>query len=372
MIRMSDIVKTMETIAPIRLAAEWDNVGLLLGLPDDPADRVLLTIDLTDAVLDEAIAKQVRAIIAYHPPIFQPLRAVANHSPRERLLLKTLRAGLAVYSPHTALDAAPDGLADWLARAFGSGDIRALKPHAELPRSEATKVVTFCPADVVDRLRNALASVGAGRIGAYEQCSFELAGAGTFFATDDATPTVGGKGRLERVQEVRLEMVCPRRSLALAMTTIRQFHPYQEPPIEIHALEPRPDRSSGEGRRIVLDRAVTLKTLASRIKEALGVARVKVATAPEIDKVQTIGVCAGSGVDLLDEAIAEGCQLFLTGEMRHHEVLSATSRGCAVMLAGHTNTERGFLPRLRDRLAASLPNGEFLVSRADRDPFESM
>lgn len=370
--KMADLVRVMESIAPRRFAAEWDNVGLLLGTREDDARRVLLTIDLTDAVLNEAIAQKATAIIAYHPPIFVPLKSLADGSARERLLLRAARAGLAVYSPHTALDAAPDGLTDWLARAFGSGDIRALHAHAELPDNEATKVITFCPKDDVDRLRNALASIGAGRIGAYEQCSFELAGTGTFFATDEASPAVGGKGHLERVAEVRLEMVCPQRSLALAMTAIRQFHPYEEPPIEIHALSPRPDRSTGEGRRIVLDRAVTMKTLASRMKEALGVPRVKVAAAPGMEKIQTIGVCAGSGVSLLDEAIADGCELFFTGEMRHHEVLSATARGCAIMLAGHTNTERGYLPILRDRLAEHLPKAEFIVSKADRDPFEAM
>ena len=364
-----DVIAAMEQIAPPELAESWDNVGLLVGSADWPVERLLLTIDLTEAVLDEAIRTGASMIIAYHPPIFDPLRSITDGEVKQRIILNAIRHSIAIYTPHTALDAATDGVNDWLADALGQGDRRALAAHPELPASEEMKVVTFCPADTVERVRHALASVGAGKIGDYEQCSFEIVGEGTFFGTESTNPAVGEAERFERVPEVRLEMVCPRRSLALAVTAIRQFHPYEEPAIEIYALQPRPMRAVGQGRRVVLDTPVPLSTILLRLKRKLGLKRLRVAKASATPKkYDTLGVCAGSGGSLLDSAVNQGCEVFLTGEMRHHDVLSATGRGCCVILAGHTNTERGYLPILRDRLAGLLGELPMDFSASDVDP----
>jgi dinuclear metal center YbgI/SA1388 family protein len=393
---IADLVRSLESIAPLRLAASWDNAGLLLGDAQWPLRRALLTIDLTGLVLDEAIESKADAIIAYHPPLFEPIKSITASDPRSAILLRSAREGIAIYSPHTALDAAEGGLNDWLAamltgetsaalpgRGSGSGsstnpphasaDIRALQSHEELPSTEETKIITFCPQDAADRLRSALASVGAGRIGDYSVCSFEMPGSGTFLGGDSTNPTLGERGRLERVNEVRLEMVCPKRSLALAVIAIRQFHPYEEPPIEIHPLLPRPQRHVGQGRRIVLDKAVPLRAILDRIRKGLGRSRLQVAEGRDAPaKYQTIGLCAGAGGSLANEAIRDGCRMFFTGEMRHHDILDATARGCTIVLAGHTNTERGYLKILRTRLSALVPNVAFIVSKKDADPLKVM
>jgi len=369
----ASLSRALEQIAPIALAEPWDNVGLLIGERDWPADRILIAIDLTDAVLQEAIEARVNAIVAYHPPIFHALTRLSDASPEARRALRIAAAHIAVHSPHTALDAAPDGLNDWLARGFGSGDVRALTATQSIPASEECKVVTFVPRKSVEAVRNGLASIGAGRIGKYKLCSFELEGRGTFFGGEGSSPAVGAAGQLEHADEVRLEMVCPKAALGLAMQAIREFHPYEEPPIEFYEQLPRPNRASGSGRRIVLDKPATLATIATRIKKHLGVTKLKVADGHHhSDTYKTIGLCAGAGAELLDAAIAQGCELFFTGELRHHEALAAGARGCAIMLAGHTNTERGYLAILRDRLAALMPGATVTVSEADRDPFQLM
>jgi hypothetical protein len=206
------------------------------------------------------------------------------------------------------------------------------------------KIVTFCPPEATERIRDGLAATGAGRIGGYERCSFEIPGTGTFFGGESTQPAVGGRGRLERVAETRLEMVCSRRALPLAIEALRRFHPYEEPPVEIHPLEPR----------------------------HFGVTAVSIAL-PDGAAAEhgTIGFCAGAGEGLLDAAIAEGCTLFVTGEMRHHEVLSALARGCGVLLAGHTNTERGYLPILAERLRNEVTGLDAVISRLDRDPLRA-
>jgi len=366
---VTHVIEALESIAPLEGAAEWDNVGLLIGSGTWPADVVMLTIDLTEAVLMEAVEAGAQMVVSYHPPIFEPLRALTDRTPKESIVLEAAHRGIAVHSPHTALDAAPGGVNDWIAAGLGAGDVRSLEVHPSLPESQQCKLVTFCPAEAVDQLRKALAAIGAGRIGPYELCSFEIAGTGTFLGGPGTSPAVGRSGRLERVDEIRLEMVCPAASLALAVTTLRLCHPYEEPPIEIYGLQPRPERGRGHGRKIVLDAKVPLRTLIERAKQRLGVDRLRVAVSPKAPRQYgTIGLCAGAGGGLLESAIDQGCELFLTGEMRHHDVLAARSRGCTIMLAGHTNTERGYLKVLRRRLAKALPSISVSVSRRDGNP----
>jgi dinuclear metal center YbgI/SA1388 family protein len=370
---VQDVTNVLETIAPLRYAAEWDNVGLLIGSPRWRADHVLLTIDLTEEVLAEAADNGVKMVVAYHPPIFEPLNTLTDATVRQAIVLEAARAGIAVYTPHTALDAAPGGVTDWLARGLGSGDARALEPYESLPQSEQCKIVTFCPAEAVDPIRAGLATVGAGRIGNYQLCSFELRGTGTFFGDETTNPAVGERDALQRVDEVRLEMVCGKNNLALAVMTLREFHPYEEPAIEVYQLLPRPNRRVGHGGRVVLDQRVDIETLVERVKACLGVNRIGIAPGRDAPEAyQIIGLCPGAGGSFLDAAIEQGCELFFTGEMRHHDVLAAQARGCTIMLAGHTNTERGYLPLLRDRMAQALPGCTISVAQADINPLRFM
>lgn len=374
---VQNIIDAMESIAPLRFAAEWDNVGLLIGSRNWSAQSVLLTIDLTEAVLEEAVSAGAQMVIAYHPPIFQAIKAVTDDPGGSVVALKAARAGVAVFSPHTALDAAPEGVNDWLAHglmpATSRGDVRALEITSDLPESEQCKIITFAPAEAVEQIRNGLAAVGAGRIGDYQLCSFEITGQGTFLGGESTIPTVGRRGQLERVHEVRLEMVCPKAALGLAVMALKQFHPYEEPPIEIYQLMPRPLRNTGQGRRVVFDQPVSVRSILQRLKEHLDVRHVQVAMGHKAPKrVTMVGLCAGAGGSLCPTAVSQGCRAFITGEMRHHDVLAAQARGCTVVLAGHTNTERGYLRTLCDRLVKSLPDVEFQVSRRDRDPLRVM
>ncbi|MDA1027235.1 MAG: Nif3-like dinuclear metal center hexameric protein, partial [Planctomycetota bacterium] len=164
----------MQRIAPVQLAEDWDNVGLLVGSTGDLARRVLLCIDLTEAVLDEAVRKKIDAIVAYHPPIFSPRKTITNADAGGRILLRAIASGIAIHSPHTAADAAPNGVNDWLADGVGDGERRALIPAEELPASEKIKIITYGPRESVDPIRQGLAAIGAGIIGEYEFCSIEL------------------------------------------------------------------------------------------------------------------------------------------------------------------------------------------------------
>ncbi len=366
--RMQDIMDAMQAIAPLEYAEEWDNVGLLLGKRDAPARRVMLTIDLTEDVMAEAIQKSTQAVISYHPVLFKATKRITDQDPMGRLLLLALHHDMAVYSPHTALDAIAGGVTDWLADCVGSGYRRPLVPTEMIPVSRNVKLVTFVPAADVDRLRDALASAGGGRIGDYSHCTFGILGEGTFWGREGATnPSVGQSGSLQRVEEVRMEMVCPAKALPALIATLRHFHPYEEPAFDLIPLRPIPVENTGSGRKIVLDQPVSVETIAHRVKEHLGIPALKATDPSKV--VSKVAVIPGSGADFLETVIQEECDLFLTGEMTHHQALSAELRGCSVILTGHTNSERGYLPFLRDRLLKALPNLEIEISRMDRSRF---
>jgi dinuclear metal center YbgI/SA1388 family protein len=378
---LQTLIDALERIAPLELASDWDNVGLLLGSREDELrGPVLLTIDFTGAVLHEAAQHNAGAVVAYHPPIFSPIKRLTGDDQVQRTLLRAARQGLAIYSPHTALDAAPDAMSDWLADGLletpanrrSDADRKALIPRESVAKGAEVKIVTFVPAEKAAAVRDALASAGAGRIGQYEVCSFSAPGTGTFLGTQGAHPAVGRVGRLEQVSELRLEMVCAKAALALAIETLRHFHPYEEPAIDVYPLAPQPVRGAGPGRRLVLDRPATPVQLAERLKRHLKIERIKVASPDDTKAVTHVGVCPGAGASLVDAARAQGCSVFVTGEMKHHEVLAAVRSGMSVILAGHTNTERGYLPVLGQRLETEIPGLRCVVSTADRDPLRNV
>jgi len=365
-----ELVQTMESIAPTAHAAEWDNAGLLVGDSGWPSHTVLLTIDLTMDVLHEAEQAEADAVIAYHPPIFSGLKRLVADDPASAVVLRAAASRIALYSPHTALDAAPGGMTDWLAEGVGSGTVSPIEHATELGSHEHCKVVTYVPVEAVDAVRAAMGDAGAGTIGDYTHCSTSIENEGTFIGGTGSTPAVGSSGQLERVNERRLMMVSSNRGLAAVLAALRSAHPYEEPPVHVIPLADRPMHDTGVGRCLCLSEPKSTADVVASLKSHLGVSTLRVAEgrgAPE--RHEHVGLCPGAGGSLLDAAAARGCTLFVTGEMRHHDVLAAVDRGITVILAGHTNTERGYLPLLRDRLAEAMPGCAFTVSSRDRTPW---
>jgi dinuclear metal center YbgI/SA1388 family protein len=370
---LSSVVRLLEDLAPLRFAEPWDNVGLLLepaGASELPITRALLTIDLTSAVLDEAERLSAALVVAYHPPLFKPLARVRMSQPGEHVVARALSRGISVYSPHTALDAAPRGVNDWLAEALGPGESAPLvQSYAAEPTAEL-KLVVFVPRENADALRHALADAGAGIIGNYSECSFHLEGTGTFLGNEASNPVVGKAGELERAPEVRLEMVCPRRALPAISRALYATHPYEEPAWDLYPLHDKPKAGTGIGRGVRLAEGQSLTDAVAKIKAHLGLSAVRLAASERHrrgEKIQTLAVCAGSGGAVFEKA--PGFDLYLTGELRHHDVLAMNARGASVVLCDHTNTERGYLPRFKERLDAAAGGAlEVVVSTADREP----
>lgn len=357
---LSDILQTLEAVAPTRNAEAWDNVGLLVGDPKQTVQKILLTIDLTAAVAREAEVEGCDLIVAYHPPIFEPLKRVTAGS----VVFDLMRRGAAVYSPHTALDVADGGTNDMLADAIGLTDRRPLRAAT---KAAHYKLVTFAPSQAVESLSRALFDAGAGRIGKYSSCSFRSSGVGTFFGEEGTDPAIGQSGQLEQVDEVRLETVVPIASLPRVLDALRSAHPYEEPAFDLVQLAAAPG-GAGQGRIGVMSPGAARGELLARIKRELQIDHLLVA-GPTEGLVHTAAVCAGACGDHLNDAIAQKADLYLTGEMRHHDALKAAAAGLTVVCTLHSNSERAVLRRLRARLSQDFPGVATMLSQADRDPF---
>jgi len=363
-VKLQELTDALEQIAPTRFAESWDNVGLLVGDPEQPVSRALLTIDYTAEVACEAAGAKADAIIAYHPPIFSALKRVTS-SGTSSAIFDAIRRGVAIYSPHTALDVADGGTNDVLADVLAMIDRSPLK----LVETKATqyKLVTFVPAEHVEKVSAALFAAGAGRIGDYSSCSFQTRGTGTFFGEEGTKPAVGSAGKLERADEIRIETVVPIAKIESVIRALRQSHPYEEPAFDLNQLAAPPE-AIGIGRIGKLPGEATADMLINRIKRELDIRHVLVA-GDVTRSVRRAAVCAGSCGDLLDEVIAQKCDFYLTGEMRHHDALKAAARGVTVVCALHSNTERIALKRLQERLKQALPDLPTTLSHTDRDPF---
>jgi dinuclear metal center YbgI/SA1388 family protein len=357
--KLDALLPVLEEIAPVRYAADWDNVGLLAGDPSQPIHKVLLTIDYTTAVADEARREGCDVVFAYHPPVFRPVKRVVAGS----LLYDAIRRGVALYSPHTALDVAEGGTNDMLADALGMMERAPLR--AAEAKASSVKLVVFVPEENVAAVSQAMFDAGAGRIGAYSSCSFRSAGTGTFFGEEGANPAVGERGKLEEVAELRVETVVPLARVAEVVTAMRAAHPYEEPAFDLVSLVAAPS-GLGMGRVGAVPR-VSRGELFRRVKAALGVEHLLVAGPTEGD-VERAAACAGSCGDLFEDAIRKKADVYLTGEMRHHDVLRAAEAGMTVICARHSASERAVLSRVAARIAARIPDLPVVVSREDRDP----
>jgi dinuclear metal center YbgI/SA1388 family protein len=354
----------MDAIAPVKLAQKWDHVGLVCGDQGDRVRRVLLCIDLTQAVVDEAFARQCELVMAYHPPLFKPITALTRRTTgTESCVFQCIRKGVAVYSTHAALDAADGGTNDVLAGLAG-----VLKPapleYVDTPTRAEYKFVTFVPDEALPRVSEALFKAGAGLIGNYSNCSFRSHGQGTFLGGDATNPAVGRQGHLETVDEFRLECVVRDSELAYVVAALRSAHPYEEPAFDIYPLKPPPTDGMG---RVGWLKKTKLGKLAAHLKRVTEASCVQI-VGEQDNLVSRAIIVAGSAGSMPFAIPPERGDVIITGEMRHHDSLTVLRRDTGAILLGHWASERPVLKPLASRLVSALPSIKVLISECDRDP----
>jgi dinuclear metal center YbgI/SA1388 family protein len=344
LVRAAQITEAVERIAPIALAEEWDNCGLQVGDPEAEVNRVLVALTPLPEIFDEAQEKGAEFLLFHHPLIFDPLKSVVTSSYPGGLLATAIRSGLAVYAAHTSYDAAPAGVSAALARTLSlGGPLRVLSPRGAL-----RKLVVFVPEENVDAVAEALAEVGAGVIGDYTECTFRTQGTGTFRGGDETNPYLGEKGRLEQVEEVRMETVVPAHSVDRAVKAATAAHPYEEMALDVYPVEGTPE-GCGYGRLGTLPERLSAEELSEHVSGSLGFPSRLVADPGR--RIETVAVLGGSGGSFIPEAAASGAHAYVTGDVDYHDALLAESLGLTVIDAGHAATELSSLEPLALRLA---------------------
>ncbi len=330
-----DIIDIIEAAAPPCMAEKWDNTGLQLGHPDKQVKKVMVAIDLLEEVAREAVEKQVDMIVTHHPFILKPVKSIREDHFTGKVASMLIRNGISLYCAHTNLDIAPGGINDMLAEKLELGDTRVL---AETVKEYYNKIVVYVPAGHEDRVRDAMADAGAGWIGNYSHCTFQTQGTGTFKPADGTNPYIGTRGILEKVEEYRLETIVPREITSRVIDAVKDVHPYEEVAYDIFRLENRRE-GFGLGRIGVLDKEMSLKEFAGRVKELLGLEYVTVSG--DLNKaISKVALCGGSGGSLIQQAVARGADVYVTGDIKYHQAHQALSLDMAIVDAGHYGTEK--------------------------------
>ncbi|KAL8594512.1 hypothetical protein ACOMHN_024957 [Nucella lapillus] len=343
---LGEVVSNLKKMASPSLAGSWDNVGLLLEpSPPHTVSKLLLTNDLTPEVMQEAVDKRTDMIVSYHPPIFAPMKRVTQGSWKERIAAGCLERRIALYSPHTSWDAVAQGVNDWLISAFEVEDVKPVEQTEETTLGRNKKLTFWTTASSAQTVAS---------LPMVQQNPAIL------LSTEHV---VGETGEGEASSKVCVQ--CPASSVPSILAALQQ-HSISFHNLECCDLAKVPIVGYGMGRVGKLQAPITVQAAVAAIKTHLRLTHVRLAQAADKPEVESVAVCAGSGGSVLRGVKAD---LYLTGEMSHHEVLDAVCKGTHVVLCDHSNTERGFLTvmqrRLTERLAQKV---QVIVSETDRDP----
>ncbi len=333
-----EIIALLEDNYPFPWKVTGDRVGLEVGHPQAQVEMILVALEATPAVVAEAVTRGAQALLTHHPFLYHPLKEVREDQPAGRLLAALIRAGIALVACHTNLDVAPHGLNDYLAQILELTEVEVL---GETGRDPWYKLTVFVPVGYEDRLRQALGDMGLGLIGRYSHCSFAGRGEGTYQALPGAKPFRGEIAKLSRAAESRLEILAPGSRLKAAVARMKEVHPYEEVAYDLYPLE-NPGVTLGLGRIGNWPQPRPFPQVISRVKELFGVKTVKVWGRPA-PQVQRVAVAGGSGGDLLTTVMSQGAQVYLTGEVRHHQVPAGMEEEFAILEVGHFASEVVFM-----------------------------
>lgn len=355
---------------PPDLAEDWDNVGLHVGDPTAQVSRVLVALDPTEASIEAAQQKDCQALLTHHPLILRPLHNITPSDETGRAILAAVRNNLSLISAHTNLDSAKHGLNDWLANRLGLQQCHPLSEAAV----ELVKLAVFVPHEHAEAVAEAMFKAGAGHVGNYSHCSFRIAGEGSFRPGEGSQPFIGEVGEDERVEEVRIEAILPRRLSAKVVDKLCRAHPYEEVAFDIYPLHNRL-AGAGLGRIGSLSEGTTLAAFADRVKQALGVSSLRRVGEPD-QPVRKVAVCGGSGASLLAAADRYGADLLVTGDLKYHDARQAQQRGVALLDAGHFATEQLAVAGMAEALTRETQlrglDVTFVQMEGEQDPFVTL
>lgn len=358
----NDLVSLIHEFAPQDRALPGDVTGLQWGDLSREVPVMLLALDFSAEVLAEALRVGAKFIFTHHPFLYRPLNRIDFNDKREALVVRALKEDITLYCAHTNLDVAPQGVSQALGELFG---LKKIRPLFVTGKEELEKLVVFIPEGHEDKVRDALAAAGAGWIGNYSHCTYQLLGTGTFMPREGTSPFIGTQGTLEKVREYRLETILFRRDRKKVLEALFKAHPYEEVAYDLYPLS-NEGQVWGLGRIGQLEEKVTLRELAKRCYKLLQPGVIKILGDPQ-RTVGKVAVLGGSGSDYVEHALLNGADVFISGDIKFHDAQKAAYAGLALIDAGHDATERPVLPVLARFLKERLKKADFatevIVSR---------
>jgi dinuclear metal center YbgI/SA1388 family protein len=353
--KIKEVTYELERIAPLSLQESYDNAGLLVGNSDVEISKILISLDVTERVIEEALSKGCNLIISHHPVIFKGLKRITGGTYVERIVASAIKNDIALYAIHTNLDNVDSGVNSILCDKMGLINKKVLSPKRELLR----KLVVFCPVDYADKVREAVFEAGAGKIGNYDSCSYSGKGTGSFRGSEDTSPFVGEKGKLHFEEEIRIETIFPVYREREIISALIEAHPYEEVAYDIYSLI-NEFLSVGAGMTGELETEVDEIDFLNRVKKITGAGCVR-HTKLTGRKIKKVAVCGGSGSFLIGDAKRSGADIFLTGDIKYHEFFDADEK-LVIADIGHYESEQFAKDLIYSVLIKKFPNFAVLIS----------
>lgn len=358
---IKEICQILEANAPLSLQESYDNSGLLIGSAYAEIECALITLDVTEAVLEEAIKENCQLVIAHHPLIFKGIKKLTGSTLTEKLITKAIKNDIAIYAMHTNLDNVASGVNAMLAEKLGLVNNKILSPV----KGKLKKVVTFCPTNHTDTVREAMFHAGAGHIGDYDSCSYNIAGKGSFRALEGTNPYVGKKGEIHFEEEMRIETIVPDFLVKKVLSAMLDAHPYEEVAYDIYPLD-NENLETGAGMIGELKEETNGVDFLTHVKKVLGAAALK--HSPLIDKaIKRVAFCGGSGAFLIHKAYQSGADAFITGDVKYHDFFDYHGQ-MTIIDAGHYETEQFTKELILSILKEKIPTFALLISRVNTNP----
>ena len=360
--KVKNLLNNLDKIAPFFLQESFDNSGIQFADLDAPITKILLSLDVTQGVLDEAIEKKANLIIAHHPLLFSPLKQITRQ--KNPLLYQVITGQINLMAMHTNYDLAEGGLNDYVANLLGIKKISPIRGSSE----KIFKFAVYVPTQYADKVGRAIFGAGAGKIGKYTETSFNIAGQGTFKPMEESNPFIGKIGGKEEVQEIKIETVAAERDLESVVQAMKDAHPYEEPAYDIYELKTKP--SCGIGLFGEIDKEVEISKFSLEVKNRLRARYVRLIKSNN-RKIKRVALCAGVGSSLLEQVGRKNVDLYITGDITYHVALRAKELGLNVLDIEHFDTEKFFVEALSNQLIElGIPQNILIKSKKMESPYE--
>lgn len=358
---IKQVIEFLENMAPKALQENYDNSGLLVGDSQRDLVGILISLDCTEAIVEEAIERQCNLIISHHPIIFSGLKKITSSTDTERAITLAIKNDISLYAIHTNLDNAfYNGVNKWLAHKLGLENVEVLQPIA----NNLVMLSTYVPEKNAAEVREALFKAGAGNIGEYSQCSFSSLGEGTFRPSENANPSIGKKEELATVKEVKIEVLLRAEQKNQVLQKLREVHPYEEVAYQFVALQ-NDDVTTGSGAIGRLSKSYSPEKFLQYIKEKLGLAVIKYTSISK--DIQTVALCGGSGAFLRHTAALKGADAFISADFKYHDFFDAEG-ACLYADIGHFESEIHVIEYLHAILSKKYSNFAVLKTKRSTNP----